>query len=195
MTVTQFKAETRSQARDKADEYAEAVRSGKAHPGDEDLMLAYRAMARGKVVIDLVTAMADAGLDAAGRPRLAVCRADAKTCTFREWNGYRYFCANGDWPRKGDNKNTIRLSPQTWAGAPVWVTKEDARAAVPTVPPAKRPDRPLEEFFILWEAEWLPKLPVDPFLLKRIRGPLFAVVAHWDLTPLEQAVLRGRVMP
>lgn len=37
----------------------------------------------------------------------------------------------------------------------------------------------------------LKEAPVDPALLKHIGGDLYAVVATWDLTDLERAVLDG----
>jgi hypothetical protein len=63
-----------------------------------------------------------------------------------------------------------------------------AVALVPTVPPHLRPDD-LRKFYILWEAEWDRSPPVDPLLLSRVNQTMFAVVAQWDLTPLEQKVL------
>jgi hypothetical protein len=33
----------------------------------------------------------------------------------------------------------------------------------------------------------------DPILLKRLSGSLFVVLAAWDLTELEQKVLKGRL--
>src|SRR5687767_10121239 len=74
-----------------AEEYQRAIDSGKAFPGDEDLEAAYRAMASGRAVIDLASAMAVAGLDAGGRPRLAIARADAKKCWFHAWSSHGRF--------------------------------------------------------------------------------------------------------
>jgi hypothetical protein len=45
---------------------------------------------------------------------------------------------------------------------------------------------------ILWEAEWQ-HVPSDPLLLRHITGPLYAVLASWDLTELERAVLSRRL--
>jgi hypothetical protein len=67
-----------------------------------------------------------------------------------------------------------------------------AHALVPSVPPQLRPDD-LSKYFILWEAEWTAKAPVDPILLSPVNDTMFAVVAQWDLTPLEQRVLEGRL--
>ena len=46
---------------------------------------------------------------------------------------------------------------------------------------------------ILWEAEW-ETVPRDPLLLRHLAGGLYAVMASWDLTPLERAVLKGRLI-
>src|SRR5688500_12469880 len=82
MNVTTLKMD-RGPALRAAEEYEQAVKSGKAYPGDEDLLAGYRALAAGKVVIDITTAFQEAGLDASGRPRLAIVRADAKRVHFR----------------------------------------------------------------------------------------------------------------
>lgn len=70
------------------------------------------------------------------------------------------------------------------------------RAMVPNVPPALRPKFSLSGYLTLFEVEeWktAPRPPGDPALLKHIGGDLYAILAVWDLTPLEQAVLHGRV--
>lgn len=46
---------------------------------------------------------------------------------------------------------------------------------------------------MLFEAEWRPEPPKDPALLRHIGGDLYSVVAVWDLTELERAVLAGRL--
>jgi hypothetical protein len=53
--------------------------------------------------------------------------------------------------------------------------------------PSERPGR----YWILWEAEWEQRAPVDPLLLRRIHGGLFAVVAQWALSPVERVVLEA----
>jgi hypothetical protein len=54
-----------------------------------------------------------------------------------------------------------------------------------------RPDD-LTHYHILWEAEWTFRAPGDPILLSKINDTMYAVVAQWDLTPLEQLVLESR---
>ena len=72
-------------------------------------------------------------------------------------------------------------------------SRRPLRALVPTVPPRLRPAGNLDSYHVLFEPEWQgdPE-PADPALLKHIGGDLWAVVATWDLTPLEAAVLGQR---
>jgi hypothetical protein len=58
------------------------------------------------------------------------------------------------------------------------------------LPPSIKPsEASLKHYHILWEAEWENAPPVDPYLLRRISANLFVVIASWDLTPLERAVM------
>lgn len=41
--------------------------------------------------------------------------------------------------------------------------------------------------------KWKPVPPRDPILVKRLTPNLFGVLATWDLTKLERAVIRGRI--
>lgn len=104
-----------------------------------------------------------------------------------------------DWPLtegKGGADTVIEYpgKPQTWnrshySHSPRYL------AIVPTVPPALRPARSLGSYDILWEVDqWAldPTPPVDPALIRRIGGDLYAVMAVWDLTDLERFVLQGR---
>jgi hypothetical protein len=46
---------------------------------------------------------------------------------------------------------------------------------------------------VLWEVEeWKRIPPVDPALIRHVRGDLWAVLATWDLTDLERYVLSQR---
>jgi len=42
--------------------------------------------------------------------------------------------------------------------------------------------------------KWKPLPPKDPILLKRLTPNLFGVLATWDLTNLERAIIRGRIL-
>lgn len=51
-------------------------------------------------------------------------------------------------------------------------------------------DAPAQRF-ILWEVDrWIPEPPRDPFLLKHIGAGLYAILAAWELTEIERAVMR-----
>ena len=69
----------------------------------------------------------------------------------------------------------------------------EASAIVPIVPAGLHPGPALSNYHILWDAVWTPEPPRDPLLLKHLAGSLYAIVAHWDLSPLERAVLAGRL--
>ena len=71
-------------------------------------------------------------------------------------------------------------------------------APVPTIPASLRPDAELKNYYILFEVEsWSEFLDDsgntgrDPLLLKRLSNNLFVVLAAWDMTDLEKAVLDG----
>lgn len=162
----------------------------------------YRELARGfahikagRQVISLRETIAAGGLDAAGRPRLAVVRAGSRRCWLRLHDGEVEF---SDWQqvlwnvrrRSAMSDHTVRV---TVAG-----TRYSTRlheAVVPGVPPDLIPRRGrgvrrLESFHVLWEADWRPTVaPRDPALLSHLMGDLWVVWAVWDLTELERAVL------
>mgnify|MGYP001602550050 CR=1 FL=1 len=166
-------------------QYRAAVRQ-KYSETDAALMQGYRALAQGKHVLDLVAIMRQAGVDSAGRPKLAICRADAAQVACETWwNGSAEFGC-GDQRRNAAAGRIIRLPPATFP------RREGVRASaqVPLIPPAFRPAADLRHYSLLWEAEWV-SAPKDPMLLRPLGQNLYAVLAQWELTPLEQAVLRG----
>ena len=191
------------EASQKAEEYERAVEAGHDLPGDAELAAAYRAAASGKPLIDLWEALANAGVDDLGRPRLAITRAHCSFC----WCGHgsnglrsRLF-AGGETRQEASrykrSKHAILCTPALFACP----QERDCIAAVPSIPPQYRPLVPrgkyagqpldLRHLHILWEAEWQ-AMPVDPMLLRHVAGSLYAVLAQWDLTPLEQAVLKNQ---
>jgi hypothetical protein len=167
---------------------------------DEQLLKAYRALYRGQQILDLPKTIARGGLDAKALPRLAVCKANEERCKVFLKERAVYFAPGAPWSlwNKRDVAKCLRfdrnlpseLTDYAWRSAHQRPT--EATALVPTVPPHLRPDD-LAKYYILWEAEWTAKAPVDPILLSRVNDTMFAVVAQWDLTPLEQSVLEGRL--
>jgi hypothetical protein len=172
----------------------------KAHDAFLDYRRAgYRQLAKGTPVISLRDAMAGAmragAFTAQGLPSLAVTRADARWCHLRVSRRDMQFSPE-PWPRGGRSEPSgvmqFDFTPPEGTTLP-W--SWEMRAIVPIVPPALRPAGALSGYHVLWEVErWekVPRPPGDPALLKRIGGDLYAVVAVWDLTELERAVLAGR---
>lgn len=161
----------------------------------EALMRGYRAIARGQTVLDLHVAMRSAGLQADTHlPRLAICRADAKKChVLMRFDGGAQFGADA---RPGWMRSNTRRRVELPAGifdrrAREW--NSDAEALVPIIPPQLRPKSDLGNYHIIWDAVWHKAAPVDPLLVRHLQGSLYAIVAAWDLTPLERAVLMGRL--
>jgi hypothetical protein len=79
----------------------------------------------------------------------------------------------------------------TW-GTPY---RDGIQTSVPIIPPRFTPQTGLHNYHVLWEVEkWdVVTPPKDPLLLKRVSPNVFGVLAAWDLTDVERAVLRGRI--
>ena len=157
---------------------------------DEAIMAGYRQIAMGNQVIDVKTTIASGGLDTHGRPKVIVARADLTRASV---NLARDGALTIDHPERRGNARSaarIKLPARTFPGDASRGRNWDglwATAVVPSIPPRLRPAKP-ESFWLLFEAEYL-KPPVDPALLRPIGKGLAVVVATWDLTPVEAAVL------
>lgn len=164
-------------------------------PEDYEIMRTYQLIALGRVIIQAMASIKEAGLDSDGLPKLAIARADAKECVLEinRWGGgffgtHNYYrkntttkieFVNGFFPASEGNKR------ETW----------DTKAMVPFIPPMHRPKRALANYYILWEAEWEKKPPAYPYLLRRIgNSDMWIVCAAWDLTPVEQAAMRTKML-
>lgn len=201
-------------------EYRAAVRARHDHE-DEAIMRAYRAASRGAQLIRLSQALAAGGtttcdvpvtrwdserrgpIEVGARPvlmpSLAVARADVLAvwshginreggCELRytpesitERSRERHRIPDGTFDADLERRRDGGFRPRI-------------RAMAPNIPPGLRPAHHLRNYHLLWEAEWqldrsVP--PGDPALLKQLGGDLYAVLAVWDLTPIEQAVLAG----
>lgn len=187
----------RNVARGAYNQYAAAVRADRADIRrrwrDEDLALVrgYRELARGRAIVDVADAMKAAGVREDGYPRLAIVRADADR-VFVEINartGAATFALKEPRGYVGP-RQMVTFPNGTFPRTDKWLSRRGT--LVPMIPPPLRPKASLENFYLLWEvASWDLVPPKDPMLLKNISGLLYAVVAVWDLTPLEQAVLRS----
>lgn len=153
---------------------------------DAEIAAIYKRIAQGKTVIRALESIRVAGLNAEGFPRLAICRADMPLCYWRPRQGT---CTFGKrYVRGNDKRSNVAMD---WPG--LTSTKWEAEAIVPLIPVHLRPKRGLPNYHILWEAEWTKRYPVDPFLLRRFGGDAWLVVAAWDLTDVERAVMSSRL--
>lgn len=195
----------RDEARRAFADYRKAVRE-RHNAEDEQIMRGYREIIRGRQLIDIVATIREGGtVTARTRPRwneapaeiqlpaLAVMRADQKWCRVAIDQAGRVAFHPSQWgPRGQERRNVVRLPQATLPARSSAVTYSMFRAMVPPVPPALRPNIDLGNFHVLWEAEWEAQAPKDPALLRHLGGDLYAVIATWDLSELERAVLAGR---
>lgn len=191
----------RHEAQAKLAEYTEAARESGA-PEDAALARAYRQTLKGRPVISLSETIHAGGyFGESGLPRLAVVRADAGDCflEIHRWGGVdRLTYSSVRHPNHlgglvGKRHVRVRV-PGPLDGQ---FSGRQGQTIVPLTPPRHRPARPrLSSCHVLWEVEaWTDVAPVDPALLRYIHGDLWAVLATWDLTPLERAVLPLRRRP
>ena len=185
--------------------YREALkdRVDKQHKQYEEIKKVYHSLSKGHKVIDVFDAFKRTGVNKDGEPKLAICRADHKTVRFRkqdfgsgvfynldEWIKEAVNLPSGTFP-KWEHEKDANGNPKTESWT---VLRERIKTGVPIIPAQFLPDSKLENFYILWEVkDWQESIPPkkDPFLLKRISTNLFSVLAEWDVTEVERAVLRG----
>lgn len=183
---------SKTQARAAVAEYRKAV--GEHNRAEDRAVLrGYNAILRGRRLIELSKVIAAGGADENHRPRLAVFRADQPICFMRATSRGAVSFTVRQWPRIGERSRSLNLD-FTDDTLPRWGSTWDTvtgTAIVPSIPPRLRPLDAIENYHILWEADWK-AAPVDPALIKHLGGDLWAVLAVWDLTYLERAVLAGR---
>lgn len=185
MNVTTIEM-ARQEARKHFQEYRQAVKETKRKE-DVALMRGYRALANGQTLIDVGQAISGAGVNERGQPRLAICRADATHCLaeITSRGAVRFYMdENYRWARTLKARKVI-FPNGTYKDVKEW----HGKAVVPSIPPRLRPKVEYSKLHILWEAEW-EAVPTDPMLLRHLDGSLYVVLAVWDLTALERAVLK-----
>jgi hypothetical protein len=160
---------------------------------DGELMRGYKALKEGKQLIRLSETITAGGVDDSGRPRLAIARADESSVRVTMWDDGSCRFEPGGNIRARDRvfefpSDTLPRATLSW--------NTNRWATLPLIPPRLRPRFSLTGYHILWEAVWRApntrRAPHDPALLKHIGGDLYAVLAVWDLTDLERAVLEMR---
>ena len=188
--------------RDKARELYRAYRKH-AHysePMDDEIRRAYQLLAQGRLIIRALDSIVKAGVGDDGWPKLAIARADLPRCLCRiRGDGSAVMsCEPGrsSWGRRQNASSSkwFDFSVGAFAESKQRNGFRDGEALVPPVPLHVRPKRGLANYHILWEAEWRPLPPRDPYLLRRIgEGDMWLVVAMWDLTEVERTALAARI--
>ena len=176
-----------------------------AAPIDWEIQRTYQLLSRGNVIIRAIESIKTAGVNEKALPRLALAPATATACHIqRQRDGSMIMGPNDDFWRA--RKNQYRFPEETFTfpygsfpPAPWQKDGRDYRSAhralLPIIPVDLRPRRALENYHVLWEAEWERIPPRDPYLLRRIgKADLWLVVAHWDLTEVERAALSTRIV-
>ena len=201
----------REEARDKARTYRNASDRAPANDEYRDAAEVYELLAAGRMLINVGIAIRDGGFDQKMRPRLALARADRKQVYF-SWESFsdtgyfdsraRRFRGDRVHDHLVESVNFNRRHNRVHSNG--WGCTVQGYALVPMVPPEclitarRRGPGQLRDWHILWEVEqWsdkplLAEPPVDPYLLRRVRGDLFEVLAQWDLTEVERMVMAGR---
>lgn len=156
-------------------------------PHDEQIAAIYRQIARGRTVICAIESIRQAGFNEQRMPKLAIAPANAQRIYWRSQHGRGEFSIDS-WPRANQSKRRrLRVDwPEVRSDWP------NGEAVVPLIPVHLRPKRGLANYHILWEAEWTRTYPQDPYLLRRFGEDAWLVVAAWDLTAVERAVMSQR---
>lgn len=192
------------QARAKLEAYRSYLRKTKLTKANQDVRReyeeaerAYKILAEGKRLVNVEEVIAKAPRDHKHRPKLAMGRADCKEVRFAWHNDGRViFDSNGS--RSSANSKVFRQTfSDPFPDNIRWSTA--GFALIPMIPADVMPARcDTSKHWILWEVDqWSDESKMsrpsrDPFLLKHIGGPLYAIVAEWDLTDLEMMLVLGR---
>jgi len=198
MQFTSITVEDPEKAAAARDAYLAAAR--RSHSAmDRALARSYAALAEGRALLDLEATMRAVGVHEETKlPKLAVVRADFKEVFCRlEYRGTAIMAGTREFvmPRTKTRAGTARIEfpEKTFDRQNAKFSSLDVhRAPAPIIPPQCRPADAYRNYYILWEvARWEPVAPVDPLLLTHVTGPLYAVVAQWDLTEIERAVMNA----
>src|SRR3990167_4201987 len=188
-------------------EYLEAVKTRK-EKYLEELKSVYYHLSKGERILDIYEVFKQSGVNEEGEPKLGIVRADAKKCVFHKQPlGAGRFSESINWqdqevPARFDvvlPSNTFLewKTQEKPADVESWnfetIIRRNVSTKTPICPPHLLPDGALDNYYILFEVEKWNEVPVakDPFLLKRINANAFLILSEWDLTEIEQAVIRG----
>jgi hypothetical protein len=156
---------------------------------DREIAAIYKRLAQGRTVIRALESIRAAGATEDGYPRLAIARADETQieCRINPHSGIWKF-----EPRGYARSSSRVIEVAKPEDAPTPKEWKRLQTNVPLIPVHVRPKRGLQNYHILFEADWR-EYPIDPYLLRRFGEDAWLVVAAWDLTPVERAVMAQRI--
>lgn len=179
----------------------ELYQAYKAHQqyGDEldrEIQRTYRLISQGRVIIQALESIKHAGLNEQGLPNLAIGRADLPHIRLTlDADGSAVMeseHSRGAWRNRTPTATRIIFQAGSFAGPRPHA--RGAKAVLPIIPIHLRPKQAISAYHVLWEAEWTPVPPRDPYLLRRVgKGDLWLVCAAWDLTEVERAAMATRI--
>lgn len=184
------------------DKWKQYVKAYKKHPSqmNRDLAAIYREAKYGHKIIDIGVVMKKAGVRTTNEiglpwsvPNFAITHADSKKvhCTYNINGSVRY--DNEHYNKAYSIYLPQGLDTYTWSDDKTWRSK-NLTTAVPKIPPGVWGGKITNKHYILWHVDkWAMEPSADPFLLKRITKTLFTLLAQWDLTALELAVMKQYV--
>lgn len=191
------------EALEKYKEYTSSVQRSRTAM-DRLMIQSYRALSKGHGIINVPAAIKKAGVHANYKPRLAIMRADCEAVFFHRDGSAGYYSNNSRYYLRSINKTAQKKRLQFAMPGNTFqepISGQYPRdyysthtAPVPPIPPIHRPADAFSKYCILWEVDKWEAIapPADPMLLRPLgQTGLYVVVAHWDLTPLEQMVMGG----
>jgi hypothetical protein len=199
---------TMSMSKEAAKEKADAYRKALARRSDDEYAAAltvYEAMEEGLTVIDVGAAIREGGFDEKMRPKLAIARADRRQVEF-EWRGsndiatFNTASPNANGHQSRGLIERVNFNRRHGQRDGKWDTDVRGFALVPLIPADVRPEGQQRNWHIIWEVEqWADqrigaRAAPDPYLLRRLSGDLFVILAEWNLTEVELLVTQGRAL-
>lgn len=195
-----------AQAKELYQEYSKEIkkRGDDAEKYLKELKSIYYHLSQGHKVIDIFEVFKKSSLKENGDTELAIARADLKNVFFHKQSmgAGTFSVAESKW---GGGAMDVSLpsgtfpewkmidAPTEWNPTRKVIEREVLQTKVPLIPAHIMPNGKLDNYYILFEVVEWNEVPVaaDPYLLKRINANCFVVLAEWDITPVEQAILRG----
>ena len=168
----------------------------KPNPIDAEVEHIAKMISKGKVVIRGLGSVIGAGLNEDTHlPKLAIARADSPWCRLNtRKDGGATMLSGIEWADGRTARSRVFEFDAGSFPSLASVHKWSHHAIMPHIPPDIRPRRGIENYTVIWEALWEKVPPVDPILARRIgQSDFFLVLAQWDLTEVERAVMQSRI--